>query len=47
LASAQQVVKDIKEGYNSAIKNSQCKVAFLLKKIEELRSDKPNTDGLE
>jgi hypothetical protein len=47
LISATQVVKDLKAGYNSAIQNEKAKIAYLLEKIDELRDENPNTDGVE
>lgn len=37
LNAAQQVVKDLKSGYNNAIKYEQAKVQYLLAKIEEIQ----------
>lgn len=47
LNAAQQIVTDLKKGYNSAINNEKAKIAFLRDKIEELRTDEPNTDGVD
>ncbi len=39
LMAAKQIVKDLNDGYNSAIKYEKAKIDFLLGKIEEIESD--------
>jgi hypothetical protein len=42
LNAAKQIVKDLNEGYNSAIKYEKAKIDFLLGKIEEIDSGELN-----
>jgi|NOAtaT_6_FD_contig_21_10823676_length_503_multi_6_in_0_out_0_1 vacuolar-type H+-ATPase subunit I/STV1 len=42
LNAAKQIVKDLNEGYNSAIKYEKAKIDFLLGKIEEIESGEVN-----
>ena len=42
LASAQQIVKDIKSAYTSAIRYERAKIQFFLEKIEEIENGDVN-----
>jgi hypothetical protein len=45
LNAAQQIVKDLKSGYNNAIKYEQAKIQYLLAKIDEIQSGAVNPDA--
>jgi len=45
LQSAQQIVKDLKSGYSSAIQYEKAKVAFLLDKRREIQEGDINPDS--
>lgn len=38
LNAAQQIVKDLKSGYNNAVRYEQAKIQYLLAKIEEIQT---------
>lgn len=42
LAAAVQITKDLKTGYNNAIKYEEAKIQYLLAKIEEIQSGSVN-----
>jgi hypothetical protein len=42
LAAAVQITKDLKTGYNNAIKYEEAKIQYLLAKIEEIQSGEVN-----
>jgi hypothetical protein len=47
LNAAKQIVKDLNNGYNSAINYEKAKIQFLLEQIEKIRADEVNpTSGL-
>ena len=45
LAAAVQVTKDLKSGYNNAIKYEESKIQYLLAKIEEIQSGSVNPEA--
>ena len=45
LNAARLVVKELSDGYNSAIKYEQAKIQFLLAKIEEIQEGLVNPDA--
>lgn len=47
LNAAKQIVKDLENGFKSAIKYERAKIAFLVEKIDEIRDNEVNpTSGL-
>jgi len=47
LNAAKQIVKDLNNGYNSAINYEKAKIQFLLEQIEKIRANEVNpTSGL-
>ena len=48
LNAAKQVVKDLENGFKSAIKYEKAKIAFLVEKVDEIRDNEVNpTSGLQ
>lgn len=48
LNAAKQIVKDLENGFKSAIKYERAKIAFLVEKVDEIREDEVNpTSGLQ
>jgi hypothetical protein len=45
LNAANQVVKDLKSGYNNAIKYERAKIHYLLSKIEEIQDGSVNDNS--
>ena len=45
LNAAQQIVKDLKSGYNNAIRYEQAKIQYLLAKIEEIQTGSVNPEA--